>query len=469
MTVQSVGLVTANVNAVSGQAGKTAATDSFGKIMSSRSAEKSQSEPKQTESKKNTDADNRISKSGRSEKASENRSEANAVETKDPAAKQEALFNAEEETVDVKDLEQVLEALASLLNAITEVLTENLQVPEEELLTGALNLDLTPADLLNTDEIKGLFLEMNGAKAEDLISNGELLENLEGILEQVENLLEDFNEVQGEFLEKLSTLLEDQKPVLENPAFNEVLDEYLMAEEPVEPVEETPDFTVEIEDLRNLRSEAQGTEEAPELTAETENLPVAGPEREEETREDHSESGSKDSFVNANTFVKELARANEEGTPEVQQNTFRDLYNISGQTIEQIKVRLTADVSHMEIQLNPEHLGKVEVNISSKNGAVTAEITAHNEAAKRALEAGLEDLKTALNDNGLKVENVEVTLADYGFRNREDSEQSGRGGERRQGRRRVSLETSEPGYTDDFETASEIMKEMNGGNVDYVV
>ncbi len=468
MTVQSVGSFTANVNAVVNQAGKTAATDSFGQIMSTKSTDKAQ-QTKQPESRKNTDADNRISKSGQSEKASGPKSEEKAVGSGEQVKEQNTIFENEEETVDVKDLEKVLEALASLLNSITEVLTENLEVTEEELLTGALELDLNPTDLLDTDSIKGLFLGMNGAQAEDLISNGELLENFNNILEQVENLLEEFNEVQGEFLEKLSSLLDEGTPILESPAFNEVLNEYLTAEEPEEVSEA---FTVEIEDLRTPEAKTEAKTENAEMAEvkeEVEFTPTQNTSRDEETRDEHSESGSKNSFVNANDFVKNLAKASEEATPEVPGNTFRDLYNISGQTIEQIKVKLTSDVSHMEIQLNPEHLGKVEINISSKNGAVTAELTAHNEAAKRALEAGLEDLKAALNDNGLKVENVEVTLADYGFRNRDDSEQSGRGGERRQGRRRVSLETAESGYADDLETASEIMKEMNGGNVDYVV
>jgi len=467
MTVQSVGSFTAGFTAVTNQTGKPAATDGFGTVMSSKAVEKTSPKTKQPESTKTND--NRIQKSDKSLEAKGNTEAENKVNTGQQTDQQ---GNVEEvETVDVKDLEKVLETIAALLNQVTGVLTQNLEVSEEELLNGALELDLSPADLLDTDSLRELFLNLKNVEEGDLITDENLLESFNDIMTDITELIEESGINEEEFFGSLENLVSDaETPILKTPEFEEVLNSYLAAEASEAPeMTETPEFTVQIEDLRT-ETPKEAAPEAIELTTETETKAVeTAPETENEQHFEGREDGNEKGFVQANDFVKTLAREVEANTEPVQQNTFRDLYDISGQTIDQIRVRLSDEASHMEIQLTPEHLGKVEVNISSKNGAVTAELTAHSEAAKRALEAGLEDLKTALNDTGLKVENVEVTLADYGFRQRDDQngEQRGEGG--RRGRRRLNLDEATDAVDQNFESASEIMKEMNGGNVDYVV
>ena len=453
MTVQSVGIVTTQMNVVAGQAGRSAATESFGSVMNLKQS----TDPKQTASKKTND-DNRISKpAAKSEACSPKTSTQDRITKAGEGTDQDLNVNEPEE-MDAKDLEEVLETIATLLNQVTEVLTTTLQVPEEDLLTGALNLEMSPADLLNTEEIKSLFLELNGAEPKDLISDADLLAGLEELQNSIEELLEQAGITDETLFDNIRSLFTDDQK-LKDPAFEEVLNDYLTAAEATE-AEEAPAFKVEIEDLR-------GQQAFSEETAEETELKPAETSRDEETKQDTGRD-AKNSFVQANDFVKSLANEAKTETNTVTENRFMDLYDISGQTVEQIRVKLTSESSHMEIQLTPEHLGKVEINISSKNGAVTAEITAHNEAAKRALEAGLEDLRTALNDTGLKVENVEVALASYGFAERDDSGEQ-QGGQR-QNRRRVNLNAAaDSDLAEDMKTASEIMKELNGGNVDYVV
>ena len=40
----------------------------------------------------------------------------------------------------------------------------------------------------------------------------------------------------------------------------------------------------------------------------------------------------------------------------------------------------------MEIQLNPENLGKINLTVVAKDGMITAQLTAQNEAVKNAIE-----------------------------------------------------------------------------------
>ena len=76
-------------------------------------------------------------------------------------------------------------------------------------------------------------------------------------------------------------------------------------------------------------------------------------------------------------------------------------------------------------------------------------------------------LRETLEVQGLKVENIEVTVAEFGFRFQDES--AGAEQQQQQQRRngRVAFEDAE---SDDngFSDVSEVMKEMNGNSVDYV-
>jgi flagellar hook-length control protein FliK len=80
----------------------------------------------------------------------------------------------------------------------------------------------------------------------------------------------------------------------------------------------------------------------------------------------------------------------------------------------------------MEIQLTPENLGKINLSVASKDGIITATITTQNEAVKAIVESQLIQLKEALNNQGLKVNDVEVTIAGQAFdRNAENDNGKG--------------------------------------------
>ncbi len=69
----------------------------------------------------------------------------------------------------------------------------------------------------------------------------------------------------------------------------------------------------------------------------------------------------------------------------------------------------------MDMMLNPEHLGRVQLNISSKEGVLTASFITQNQVAKEAIESQMQVLKENLEAQGLKVEEIEVTIANFSF------------------------------------------------------
>lgn len=99
---------------------------------------------------------------------------------------------------------------------------------------------------------------------------------------------------------------------------------------------------------------------------------------------------------------------------------------IMQQISEFARVHFTQDAASMEMQLNPENLGKLYIHVSAtKEGNVTAQIAASNEAVKEILQAQMADLKTTLNQQGVKVDAVEVTVASHEFERNLEQNASG--------------------------------------------
>ncbi len=66
----------------------------------------------------------------------------------------------------------------------------------------------------------------------------------------------------------------------------------------------------------------------------------------------------------------------------------------------------------IHLQLMPEHLGKVHVSLEMREGSVNAKIHVQSEAAKQAVDQGLQQLRDSLGQHGFKIENLSVTVED---------------------------------------------------------
>lgn len=168
-------------------------------------------------------------------------------------------------------------------------------------------------------------------------------------------------------------------------------------------------------------------------------------------------------------------------TPFVQNNNTYvsvDTVRIIEQLAERVRVTNLSEVSSIEMQLNPENLGKMYVNISSKQGMVNAQIAATNEMVKEALEAQIYELKESLQQSGVKVDAIEVTIASHEFeknleqgQSREEQEAERQEEMKDKNRREINLS--------DLDEASDLLNEEealiarmmkdNGNSLDYTV
>ncbi len=117
----------------------------------------------------------------------------------------------------------------------------------------------------------------------------------------------------------------------------------------------------------------------------------------------------------------------------------REPFNIPNQIIESARLIRSAENTEMVINLKPEHLGQLTIRVSvAQNGALTANFYSDNAQVRAAIENSIVQLKQELNDQGLKVENVQVYagLSEGGLtngqgqqawqQNQQQSQQSGR-------------------------------------------
>ena len=166
----------------------------------------------------------------------------------------------------------------------------------------------------------------------------------------------------------------------------------------------------------------------------------------------------------------------EEVVPQTENNTYLsiDTMDLIEQFAENVKVTISEETSSMEMQLNPENLGKVYLQISSEQGTVRAQIAASEEAVKNALETQLAELRKTLEQSGVKVDSIEVTVASHEFeRNLEQGqsrefEEGQRQQEQQSQRRNInlsSLDELSSLMTEEEALVAQIMKD-NGNSVD---
>lgn len=106
--------------------------------------------------------------------------------------------------------------------------------------------------------------------------------------------------------------------------------------------------------------------------------------------------------------------------PEAAAQAARENESIPAQIVQQARMIRTAENTEMVINLKPEHLGQLTLRVSvSQNGAVNASFYSDNAQVRAVIENSLVQLRQELNDQGLKVDNVQVSsyLNDSGLMN----------------------------------------------------
>lgn len=363
------------------------------------------------------------------------------VKENSPTQKVEELQNQLEDTKDAFE------------TGVKEILKDELGVSDEQVEDAMSILGLQWMDLLNPASLSQLVTQLTGT--EDACS---LLmsEEFTNIMQNTDALVQNLSETLGISKDEWVAL---QNQLTELTAdFNETVD---MADGGVQEMDPQTDATITSQDTtvtattvqmtqtaeetQNVQPEEEAEDAAPVIQVNASEDAQAENNVSEDASGEMDESAAqsqktKENSVNEHPQNMEFQVRAEQQTaaPEevnkVASRTTIDVQDIMNQITEFAKVNLSSENSSIEMQLNPENLGKVYLHIAAtKEGNITAELAVSSETVKTALEAQIADLRTSLNQQGIKVDAVEVTIASHEF---ERNLEQNAAGEEQQGSQR---------------------------------
>lgn len=359
-------------------------------------------------------------------------------------------------------LEDMKGKLETFSEDVKEVLQEKLGVTEEELTEAMETLGLTVMDLMEPAKLASLVMELTGSQdigglllsedfqllmgdisllTQDLMSQMQVTpEEMTQLIEQLEKVMQNTPEettAQDAMLEEgiLSSAEELSEDASQNAVQTDVLSEQAESAQKVsegaQPVKQQAEEHV-AEEAEGAQDEAVQTESV-KVSAEDDSqsglTEEDGTQKESMTglKENNQEAGTEKTGQQQTVSYQTTTQTINQGqTVEViQTHTVIDVEDVMRQISQMTRVVISQAESSIEMQLNPANLGKVYLQVVSKDGAITAQLAAQNEAVKEVLESQIAVLKENMNQQGMKVEAIEVTIASHEFeRNLEENQQN---------------------------------------------
>lgn len=341
-------------------------------------------------------------------------------------------------------LEQAMEILQGAILQIRELLMQQLDISPQELEQLMRQEGFTDVQLLQPETVDQLILDATGEQdSMALVMNEELYQSQQTISQGFQ-----------EITRKLETELKEEGGLQKTLESLEGRESHVKS-----PVTEQPDLTAE-----NLRQEDrgrsdQGREHESGQSRNQEQNPLGQVLYQNYTSQAQSQAAAGQAGATAFTSGAVYTQ-----TPETQQ--------VMNQILDYMKVSMRPEDTVLNMQLHPENLGTLHIQIWAREGVMTAHFTATSEAVKTVLENQMAVLRENFEQQDIKVDAIEVTVETHQFesnleqgRNRGEEEQG-----RRPRRRRLDMSGLESG--EELTESDKIVAEMmaaNGSSVDYLV
>ena len=408
---------------------------------------------------------------------------------------------------DDADMQKVDQAVEEFAKEVQKEVKELLGVDDAQLEAAMKELGLTYQDLMDPVNLANLVMNLTGeedqlgllmnADFQELMQNVEVLsknllqelgmtpqevaevfaqleQNAAQITEEVPQQMQEVTDTQADVLKVQQTddvqITEQKSQVTGLTETNAAATESVESDGNVQNVEEPVSQEVRVENDQTASQQEGQQEEAPENSMTTED--DASLLQQNDTTEK--------SIFTEHTFQQTVQTIRTDNIPAapttaVPQNVVFNTLDVIRQVSEFTRVMYQGDTTSMEMQLNPENLGKIYVQVTAKEGVVTAHLAVQNEIVKEALENQTIQLRENMNQQGIKVEAVEVTIASHEFeRNLEQNQQGSAQDEQREQaskspRRNISMNQLDElsGLMSEEEMlVAKIMRD-NGNSVDF--
>ena len=397
-----------------------------------------------------------------------------------PLNQAEDAVEAGEEAVSTQMYQSLIEQAADLIEQTADCFS----VGTEDVMEAMKQLDMNMTDILKPEKMQELALALTGEDQTALLTDEDLYQSVQELIQLSADATENLQKTLGIDQEDLNGLLEQA-------AKAEGLQEMsqgTLTEAGNATVEIVSDEMPEVQGTQDMKTpvyekgEMQNGQTDQEVSVQKVGQQTAvtsgeAEETSEEMQEDaNAENGSQLNF--ADTMQNPVNELFENSVKEGSMTESKvDTEQIMKQIMDHMKIRNSEQLSEIEMQLHPASLGSLHISVASKNGLVTAQFAAQNEAVKEALEGQIMILKDHLEQQGVRVEAVEVTIASHEFeRNleqeaKQNEQEAQRTEARKKGIRRIDLnnpEEEEPEETDEAERITRDMMMRHGSRLDYL-
>lgn len=316
---------------------------------------------------------------------------------------------ADEEITDEKAIETE--------EKIVEKIAEELNVSEEDVKAAMEALGLGLTDLANQSNIALLVTELTAdGDSLAMLTDENLFASIQDLTEMISDMLQEgaLNGLQGNdglTEEVIVTASEDDMPSV---AMEDML-EHADSKETV--LGRNVDYEIHQEDVTIDTKDVSGETVSKQSNPNNTSSDFSGTNQELTGNGEHQTmTDQPDASALVNPFdMTNAGGMDSVNKPDVAFSSNVNVKDIIDQIAEHVKISNSADFSEVEISLHPATLGNVHLQVSEKAGIITAVITTENETVRDALLVQAMALKEELNEQGLKVESVEVTIASHEF------------------------------------------------------
>ncbi len=406
-----------------------------------------------------------------------------------------AVKNTDDSTQTEAKQDEAVQEVEKSAKELVEQVADEMDVTPEEVEAAMAALGLVPAELFDVTNLKQLLLALEGSGDElTLVTDETLYGSMQKLFTAVEDTLQNLQEELGLSDEELDALLmqaataeEEQTPVVQDLPEQEtdVVAADPVKQEPEKSLEGMKDYSVTVQrdgetvqvkvtvdDASGSKSVQEEVTDAPKEEAQTdrrtgEREASAGNGRGEESGQPHGANA----FLQTAEHTEQIPETPAPVSAGYQSAQTQDIMN---QILDYMKISLKADTQELQMQLHPASLGTVNVQIAAKDGVITAQFTTQNETVRAVVETQLIQLKQQFEEQGIKVDAVEVTVANHQYGEQFSQNNENTDGQARRsakGTRRINLdELDEEEGLEEMEDSERIAVEMmqaSGNTVDY--
>lgn len=346
--------------------------------------------------------------------------------------------------------EEIEKAAESLITAYCEAFN----ISEEDMMAFMEENGIEAIDLLDASNVQSLVMELNGiTDSVDILTDEAVFDSIKSLEELTENLNNELSEEIADLADGIEVL-----DVEENAAIQSSVN-----------VKEEETVPVSKNEISSDALSETVKEDAVSLSDIDKTTPTV---KKSEQKGENNENTHLTGEQNLNEVKpNEVNVQATHESAEVFSTRAQEIYDQIGEYVRNLS---TENLNKIELQLQPETLGTIQVRVTQSEGVMKAELLTTNETVRAAVESQLIQLKEDFERSGLRVEEVEVRVATNEFNEatQQDSrDEENEAASRNTSTRRINISDGIAlDEIDEYEEDEKIAVEMmaaNGNSMDY--